>query len=422
MKKLFKTLYFQVIIAILIGIALGHFYPDLGVALKPFGDGFIKLIKMIIAPLIFCSIVLGIAGMQDVKKVGKIGIRSMIYFQITTFTAMFIALLVVNLAQPGAGMNINVAHLDTSQVGNYIEGGKEQKGIVQFLLNIIPNNIIGSLAEGNILQVLFFAILLGFAFAKMGEKAEPVKVVFQSFLDGIFLVIKMIMKVAPLGAMGAIGFTVGRYGLDILKSLGMVMLWFYVACLIYIFVFIGLILYRNKINLWKFLEYIKEELLIVLGTSSSESVLPAIMEKLERAGCNKSVVRLVIPTGYSFNLDGTAIYLTMASVFLAQAINQSMGLSEQLFLLFVLTFTSNGAAGVTGSGFIILAATLPVVGHIPVESIAIVFGIDRFMSEARALTNIIGNATAGLVMAKWENELDMEQLNKVLNKEELTSE
>lgn len=421
MKMLFKTLYFQVIIAILIGIALGHFQPELGVALKPFGDGFIKLIKMIIAPLIFCSIVLGISGMQDVKKVGKIGIRSMLYFQITTFGAMFIALAVVNLAQPGAGMNINVESLDTSQVGNFIEGGKEQKGMVHFLLNIIPNNIIGSLAEGNILQVLFFAILLGFAFAKMGEKAEPVKVVFQSFLDGIFLVIKMIMKVAPLGAMGAIGFTVGRYGLDILKSLGMMMLWFYVACLIYIFVFIGLILYRNKIHLWKFLGYIKEELLIVLGTSSSESVLPAIMEKLERAGCNKSVVRLVIPTGYSFNLDGTAIYLTMASVFLAQAINQPMGLSEQLFLLFVLTFTSNGAAGVTGSGFIILAATLPVVGHIPVESIAIVFGIDRFMSEARALTNIIGNATAGLVLAKWENELDMEQLNKVLDKEEVAN-
>lgn len=422
MKKLFKTLYFQVIIAILIGVALGHFHPEIGVALKPFGDGFIKLIKMIIAPLIFCSIVLGISGMQDVKKVGKVGIRSMLYFQLTTFTAMFIALAVVNLAQPGAGMNINVEQLDTTQVGNYIEGGKEQKGIVAFLLDIIPSNIIGSLAEGNILQVLFFAILLGVAFAKMGEKAEPVKVVFQSFLDGIFLVIKMIMKVAPLGAMGAIGFTVGRFGLDILKSLGMMMLWFYVACLIYIFVFIGLILYRNKISLWKFLGYIKEELLIVLGTSSSESVLPAIMDKLKKAGCNKSVVNLVIPTGYSFNLDGTAIYLTMASVFLAQAINQPMGWSEQLFLLFVLTFTSNGAAGVTGSGFIILAATLPVVGHIPVESIAIVFGIDRFMSEARALTNIIGNATAGLVMSKWENELDMEQLNKVLNKKELTAE
>ncbi len=422
MKKLFKTLYFQVIIAILIGIALGHFYPEIGVALKPFGDGFIKLIKMIIAPLIFCSIVLGISGMQDVKKVGKIGVRSMVYFQITTFAAMFIALAVINLTKPGEGMNINVEHLDTSQVGTFIEGGKEQRGIVQFLLDIIPHNIIGSLAEGNILQVLFFAILLGFAFAKMGEKAEPVKVVLQSFLDGIFLVIKMIMKVAPLGAMGAIGFTVGRYGLDILKSLGMMMLWFYVACLIYIFVFIGLILYRNKISLWKFLKYIKEELLIVLGTSSSESVLPAIMEKLEKAGCNKSVVRLVIPTGYSFNLDGTAIYLTMASVFLAQAINQPMNLSEQLFLLFVLTFTSNGAAGVTGSGFIILAATLPVVGHIPVESIAIVFGIDRFMSEARALTNIIGNATAGLVIAKWEKELDMEQLNRVLENNEVVTE
>lgn len=416
MKKLFKTLYFQVVIAIIIGISLGHAYPELGVALKPFGDGFIKLIKMIIAPLIFCSIVLGISGMQDVKKVGKLGIRSMVYFQMTTFAAMFIALAVINLAKPGEGMNISISQLDTSQVSTYLESSKEQKGIVQFLLNIIPNNIIGSLAEGNILQVLFFAILLGFAFAKMGDKADPVKHVLQSFLDGIFLVIKMIMKVAPLGAMGAIGFTVGKYGLGVLKSLGMMMVWFYVACLIYIFIFLGIILYRNKISIFKFLSYIKEELLIVLGTSSSESVLPAIMDKLEKAGCNRSVVNLVIPTGYSFNLDGTAIYLTMASVFLAQAINQPMGLSEQLFLLFVLTFTSNGAAGVTGSGFIILAATLPVVGHIPVESIAIVFGIDRFMSEARALTNIIGNATAGLVMAKWENELNMQQLNTALNK------
>lgn len=421
MNKLLKSLYFQVIVAILIGIALGHFYPNIGVSLKPFGDGFIRLIKMIIAPLIFCSIVLGISGMEDVRKVGKIGLRSMIYFQFTTFTAMFIALAVINITKPGAGMNINLSSLDTSQVGTYIESGKEQKGIVQFLLDIIPHNVIGSLADGNILQVLFFAVLLGFAFAKMGKRAEPVKVVLQTFLDGIFIVIRMIMKVAPLGAMGAIGFTVGRYGLDILKSLGLMMLWFYAACLIYIFVFIGLILYKNKINLWKFLGYIKEELLIVLGTSSSESVLPAIMEKLENAGCSKSVVRLVIPTGYSFNLDGTAIYLTMAAIFLAQAINQPMDLGDQLFLLLVLTFTSNGAAGVTGSGFIILAATLPVVGHIPVESIAIVFGIDRFMSEARALTNIIGNSTAGLILAKWENELDMDQLNAAINKKDAKS-
>jgi aerobic C4-dicarboxylate transport protein len=405
-------------VAILIGATLGHFYPDMGVALKPFGDGFIKLIKMIIAPLIFCSIVLGIGGMEDVKKIGRLGAKSMIYFQVTTFVAMFIAMAVINIAKPGDGMNVDLRQLDTSQVGSYIEGSKEQKGVVQFLLDIIPDNVIGSLSEGNILQVLFFAILLGFAFSKMGDSAEPVKKVLQSFFDGILIFIRMIMKVAPIGAMGAIGFTVGRYGLGILKSLGMMMLWFYVACLIYIFVFLGILLWRYKISIWKFLGYIKEELLIVLGTSSSESVLPAIMEKMERAGCDKSLVRLVIPTGYSFNLDGTAIYLTMAAIFLAQAIGQPMGFSEQLFLLFVLTFTSNGAAGVTGSGFIILAATLPVVGHIPVESIAIVFGIDRFMSEARALTNIIGNATATVIIARSENQLDMDRLNSVLYKNE----
>jgi aerobic C4-dicarboxylate transport protein len=356
--------------------------------------------------------------MEDVKKIGRLGAKSMIYFQVTTFVAMFIAMAVINIAKPGDGMNVDLRQLDTSQVGSYIEGSKEQKGVVQFLLDIIPDNVIGSLSEGNILQVLFFAILLGFAFSKMGDSAEPVKKVLQSFLDGIFIVIRMIMKVAPIGAMGAIGFTVGRYGLGILKSLGMMMLWFYVACLIYIFVFLGILLWRYKISIWKFLGYIKEELLIVLGTSSSESVLPAIMEKMERAGCDKSLVRLVIPTGYSFNLDGTAIYLTMAAIFLAQAIGQPMGFSEQLFLLFVLTFTSNGAAGVTGSGFIILAATLPVVGHIPVESIAIVFGIDRFMSEARALTNIIGNATATVIIARSENQLDMDRLNSVLYKNE----
>lgn len=415
MRKLKISLYVQVLIAIVIGAALGHFYPDLGVGLKPLGDGFIKLIKMIIAPLIFCSIVLGISGMEDVKKVGKLGIKTMIYFQITTFVAMFIAMGVINITRPGEGMNISIEQLDTSQVGAFIEGNKEQKGIVQFLLNIIPDNVIGSLADGDMLQVLFFAVMLGFAFSKMGSRAEPIKLVMQTFLDGIFIMIKMIMKVAPLGAMGAIGFTVGKYGLGILKSLGMLMVWFYVACLIYIFLFLGILLWRYRISLWKFLGYIKEELLIVLGTSSSESVLPAIMQKLEHAGCNKSMVRLIVPTGYSFNLDGTAIYLTMAAIFLSQAIGQPMSWSEQLFLLLVLTFTSNGAAGVTGSGFIILAATLPVVGHIPVESIAIVFGIDRFMSEARALTNLISNASATLILTKSERELDMEQLNKVLN-------
>lgn len=415
MKKAFKTLYFQVIVAILIGILIGHFFPDVGVALKPLGDGFIKMIKMIIAPLIFCSIVLGISGMEDVKKVGAIGGISMLYFQLSTWVAMGIALIVINLARPGDGMNIDVAALDTSQVSSFIEGGQQQRGIVEFLLDIIPENILAALVNGNILQVLFFAVIFGFALSKIGVRADPIKFVMQSFLDGIFVVIKMIMKVAPLGAMGAIGFTVGKYGLGVLKSLGMLMFWFYVACLIYIFVFLGIMLYRYKISVWKLIGFLKEELLIVLGTSSSESVLPNLMEKMERAGISGPLVRLVIPTGYSFNLDGTAIYLTMAAVFLAQALGIEMSFGNQLFLLFVLTFTSNGAAGVTGSGFIILAASLPVVGNIPIEAIAIIFGIDRFMSEARALTNMIGNSAATLLLGIWQKEVDMDQFKKTIN-------
>jgi len=418
MKKLYKLLYFQVIIAILIGIAIGHFYPETGVALKPLGDGFIKMIKMIIAPLIFCSIVLGISGMQDVKKVGAIGGFAMLYFQLSTWVAMGIALIVINLARPGDGMNMDVATIDTSQISSIIEGEQQQRGIVQFLLDIIPENVFAALVDGNILQVLFFAVLFGFALSKIGRRAEPIKVAMQSFLDGIFVVIRMIMKLAPLGAMGAIGFTVGRYGLGVLKSLGMLMFWFYVACLIYIFIFLGLMLYKNKINIWKFIGFLKEELLIVLGTSSSESVLPNLMEKLEGAGVSRPLVRLVIPTGYSFNLDGTAIYLTMAAVFLAQALGIHMSFGDQLFLLFVLTFTSNGAAGVTGSGFIILAASLPVLGHIPIEAIAIIFGIDRFMSEARALTNMIGNSAATVLLGVWQKEVDMDQFREVVHKEE----
>lgn len=417
MKKIFATLYFQVIIAILIGIGIGHFYPEAGIALKPLGDGFIKMIKMIIAPLIFCSIVLGISGMQDVKKIGAIGGFAMLYFQLSTWVAMGIALLVINLARPGEGMKIDVTKLDTSQVSSFIEGGQEQKGIVQFLLDIIPENILGALVHGNILQVLFFAVIFGFALSKIGVKADPIKFAMQSFLDGIYVVIRMIMKLAPLGAMGAIGFTVGKYGLDILKTLGIFMLWFYIACLIYIFIFLGLMLYKYKISIWKFIGYLKEELLIVLGTSSSESVLPNVMEKMEKAGISNSLVRLVIPTGYSFNLDGTAIYLTMAAIFLAQAVGIHLSFGDQLFLLFVLTFTSNGAAGVTGSGFIILAATLPVVGHVPLEAIAIIFGIDRFMSEARALTNMIGNSVATVLMGIWQKEIDMEQFRTEVYKE-----
>lgn len=414
MKKLFNLLYFQVVIAIIIGILIGHFYPSLGVQLKPLGDGFIKLIKMVIAPLIFCSIVLGIAGMEDVKKIGKVGVKALLYFQLSTIAAMLLGVIVINLVKPGEGMHVDPKTLDTSEVSSYITQSEHQGGVKDFLLDIIPENVFGALSSGNLLQVLFFAVLFGYGLSKIGGKAEPAIRVMQSFLDGLFAVIKMIMKVAPIGAMGAMGFTIGKYGISSLSSLGMLMLCFYGTCLLYIFLVAGLFLKYYGISIFKVLRYIKEELLVVLGTSSSESVLPAIMQKLEEMGCSKPVVRLTIPTGYSFNLDGTAIYLTMAAIFLSQALDMPMNLMDQLFLLFLLTITSNGAAGVTGSGFIILAATLPVVGHMPVESVALIFGIDRFMSEARALTNIIGNTAATLVVARWEDELDMDHLRSEL--------
>ncbi|WP_134089752.1 dicarboxylate/amino acid:cation symporter [Olivibacter sp. XZL3] len=409
MKKLLRSLYFQVIIAIIIGILIGHFYPKIGESLKPLGDGFIKLVKMIIAPLIFCTVVLGIAGMQNVKKVGKVGLTSIIYFEIMTSIALLLGMFIVNVLEPGTGMNIDPASLDTTSVESYINQSKNQDSLKDFLLHIIPDNVIGALAQGDLLQVLFFAILLGFGLSKIGKAAEPVMNVLQSFLNGIFAVIKIIMRAAPIGALGAMGFTIGRYGLSSLTQLAMLMLCFYITCLIFIFLVIGAVLYFNGFSIWKVLKYIKEELLIVLGTSSSESALPGIMQKLERAGCSKPVVGLVVPTGYSFNLDGTSIYLTMAAIFIAQALNMHMDFHQQLTLLLVLLLTSKGAAGVTGSGFIILAATLPMVGHVPVESVALIFGIDRFMSEARALTNIIGNTAATVVIAKWEKEIDMEQ-------------
>ncbi|SFB99508.1 aerobic C4-dicarboxylate transport protein [Parapedobacter composti] len=414
MRKLFSLLYFQVIIAIIIGVLIGHFYPSLGVQLKPLGDGFIKMIKMVIAPLIFCSIVLGIAGMEDVKKIGKVGVKALLWFQVSTTIAMVLGIVVINIVKPGAGMHVDADALDTTEVAGYIDQSNRGSGIKDFLLNIIPENVFGALSSGDLLQVLFFAVLFGYGLSKIGTKAEPAMRVMQSFLDGLFAVIKMIMKVAPIGAMGAMGFTIGKYGIGSLSSLGMLMVTFYVTCLLYIFLALGLVLKYHGISIFKLVRYIKEELLVVLGTSSSESVLPAIMQKLEQMGCSRPVVRLTIPTGYSFNLDGTTIYLTMAAIFLSQALDMPMDLGEQLFLLFVLTITSNGAAGVTGSGFIILAATLPVVGHMPVESVALIFGIDRFMSEARALTNLIGNTAATLVVARWENELDMQQLESEL--------
>ncbi len=413
MPKLFKSLYFQVIIAILIGITLGHFYPSIAVQLKPLGDGFIKLIKMMIGPIIFCTIVTGIAGMQNTKKVGRVGLKAILYFEVVTTVALIIGLVVINVLKPGVGMNIDPASLDTKAVENFITESKSQS-VGDFILHIIPENIVNALSTSNILQVLFFSILLGFALSKIGEKAAPLLKGIQSLEDGLFAIIKIIMKVAPLGALGAMAFTIGKYGLGSLFQLGQLMAAFYVTCILFIVIVLGGILKYTGFNIFRMLSYIKEELLVVLGTSSSEAALPSLMGKLEKAGCSEPVVGLVIPTGYSFNLDGTSIYLTMAAVFLAQATNTPLDISHQITLLLVLLLTSKGAAGVTGSGFIVLAATLPTVGHIPVAAIALIFGIDRFMSEGRALTNIIGNTVATFVIAKWEKEIDLDTAKKLI--------
>ena len=411
--KYLKVLYVQVIIAIVIGIIVGHFYPSFGVQLKPLGDGFIKLIKMMIAPIIFCTIVTGIAGMQNTKKVGRVGLKAILYFEVVTTLALIIGLIVINILKPGVGMNVDVTSLDTKDIQNYISESKSQS-IGDFFMHIIPENIVNALSTSNILQVLFFSVLLGFALSKIGEKAAPLLKGIQSLETGLFAIIKIIMKVAPLGALGAMAFTIGKYGVGSLAQLGQLMGSFYITCILFIVVVLGGILKYTGFNIFKLIAFIKEELLIVLGTSSSEAALPSLINKLEKVGCSEPVVGLVVPTGYSFNLDGTSIYLTMAAVFLAQATNTPLDIGQQITLLLVLLLTSKGAAGVTGSGFIVLAATLPTVGHIPVAAIALIFGIDRFMSEGRALTNIIGNTVATIVVAKWEKEIDMDTAKKLI--------
>ena len=411
--KLLKSLYVQVIIAISIGIILGAFLPDFAVQLKPLGDGFIKLIKMMIAPIIFCTIVSGIAGMEDMKLAGRVGVKSLIYFEVLTTLALIIGLLIVNLVKPGAGMHVNPATLDTSSVQNYIKQG-QSTGFVDFLLHIIPDNIINALAEGNILQMLFFAVLFGIGLSRIGAKAKPVLSALQSISEALFAMMRMIMKLAPLGALGAMSFTIAKYGLGSLASLAKLMMCFYATCILFIVLVFGGILKYYGFSIFKLLKYIGEELWIVLGTSSSESGLPGLMQKLKKLGCSDSVVGLVVPTGYSFNLDGTCIYLTMAAIFITQAIDIPLTVSQQITLLLVLLLTSKGAAGVTGAGFITLAATLPVVEHIPVASVALILGIDRFMSEARALTNIIGNAVATIVVAKWEKQINLETAERYI--------
>ncbi|MFC5496668.1 dicarboxylate/amino acid:cation symporter [Caenimonas terrae] len=415
-RPLYKSLYVQVITAIVIGVVLGYVAPQAGEAMKPLGDGFIKLIKMIIAPIIFCTVVVGIAGMEDMKKVGKTGGLALLYFEIVSSIALLVGLVIINVVQPGAGMNIDAASLDTKGIAAYTKPG-QMTSTTDFLLNIIPNTVVDAFAKGEILQVLLFAVLFGFALHKFGGRGTLVFDFIEKFSHVLFSIVGYIMRVAPIGAFGAMAFTIGKYGLGSLLQLGYLMATFYLTCLVFIFGVLGLIARYHGFSIWKFIKYIKEELLIVLGTSSSESVLPRMMTKMENLGARKSVVGLVIPTGYSFNLDGTSIYLTMAAVFIAQATNTPMSIGQQVTLLLVLLLTSKGAAGVTGSGFIVLAATLSAVGHVPVAGLALILGIDRFMSEARALTNLVGNGVATVVVAKWTGDLDTVRLQQVLNNE-----
>jgi len=415
-RPFYKSLYLQVLFAVVLGVLLGNFYPQIGADMKPLGDGFIKLIKMIIAPIIFCTVVIGIAGMEDMKKVGKTGGLALLYFEVVSTLALIVGLVIVNFVEPGAGMNVNVAAIDTKGIAAYTGPGK-MVGTVDFLLNIIPTSVVDAFAKGEILQVLLFAVLFGFALHRFGGRGTMVFDFIEKTSHVLFDIVGIIMKAAPVGAFGAMAFTIGKYGIGSLFSLGKLMGTFYLTCLIFVFVVLGLISRIHGFSIWKFVKYIKEELLIVLGTSSSESVLPRMMEKMENLGAKKTCVGLVIPTGYSFNLDGTSIYLTMAAVFIAQATNTPMTLTQELTLLAVLLLTSKGAAGITGSGFIVLAATLSAVGTVPVAGLALILGIDRFMSEARALTNLVGNGVATIVVAKWTGELDVKRLNAGLNNE-----
>jgi aerobic C4-dicarboxylate transport protein len=413
-KKLHQHLYLQVLTAIFLGILLGYFFPEIAVPMKPLGDGFIKLIKMLIAPIIFCTVVTGIAGMQDMEKVGRVGLKTLLYFEVASTFALFLGLAVVHILKPGVGMNVDVSTLDTKSLTTYTAVANSPHTLVDFLLNIIPSSVVDAFAKGDTLQVLLFSLLFGFSLAAMKETGDEVVALIHKMSQVLFGIIETIMKLAPIGAFGAMAFTIGKYGITSLIPLLTLIAAFYLTCILFVFGVLGLVGRVTGFSIFKLLVYIKEELVIVLGTSSSESALPRIMVKLEKLGCSKSIVGLVIPTGYSFNLDGTSIYLTMAAIFIAQATNTELTLTQELSLLGILLLTSKGGAAVTGGGFIVLAATLTAFPVIPVQGLALILGIHRFMSEAMSLTNLIGNSVATIVAAKWENELDEKQMNVVL--------
>ena len=416
MRPWYTHLYVQVLIAIIAGVAIGHFAPHVGESLKPIGDGFIKLVKMIIAPVIFLTIVTGIAGMRDLAAVGRVAAKAFAYFLTFSTLALVVGMVVGNVIRPGAGMNINPATLDGSKIAEYAEKAHDTT-LTGFLLNIIPDTFVSGLSEGNILQTLFVAILFGIGLAMIGERGARVTHALEDLSLAVFKVVAILMKAAPIGAFGAMAFTIGKYGVGTLLNLAALVGTFYLTSLLFVIVVLGLVARACGFSIFKLIAYLKTELLLVLGTSSSESALPSLIEKMERAGCPKSIVGLVVPTGYSFNLDGTNIYMTLAALFIAQATGVELSIGQQLLLLAVAMLSSKGAAGVTGAGFITLAATLSIVPSVPVAGMALILGVDRFMSECRALTNFIGNAVATVVVARWEGQLDRDALNAALNGE-----
>lgn len=410
----YGQLYSQVLIGIALGALIGYVWPDIGVALKPLGDALIKMIKMAIAPIVFLTVVHGIASLGDMRKAGRIGIKALFYFEVTTTLALILGLIVVNLVQPGVGMHISPASLDSKLVASYVTQSHEQS-VVAFLMNVIPSTVGEAFTNGDTLQVLFFAVLFGVALQRYREKGKPVLDLIERLSRIFFLLIGMIMRIAPIGAFGAMAFTIGKYGAGTILTLSTFMLTFYATCLLFIFVGLGIVARLAGFSILKLVRYLRVELLLVLGLSGSESVMPRFMDKMTAAGCSESTVGLVIPTGYTFNLDGTCIYLTMAAVFLAQATDTPLPLLQQIGLVAICLLTSKGAAAIPGSGFIVLAATLGSVGHVPVASIALLLGVDRFMSEVRALTNFIGTAVATVVVSKWEGELDAQHFRHILD-------
>lgn len=412
-KRWYSILYVQVIIAMVAGISLGYFDSIHAIDMKPLGDGFIKLVKMMISPLIFLTVSLGIAGMSDMKKVGKIAGKAFIYFIAFSTLALIIGLVVSYVVQPGAGMNVDPATIDTKDVDKYIAASHDQS-TVTFLMHIIPDTFIGALTGDSIIQVLFIAILFGLGLAYTHEKSQPVTNFLKSLSNPVFKIISMLMKLAPIGAFGAMAFTIGKFGIQVLWDLGKLVGTFYLTSGFFVIVVLGLVARYNKFSIFRLIKYLKEEILLVLGTSSSEPAMPGLIQKMEKAGCAEEVVGLVVPTGYSFNLDGTNIYMTLAALFIAQACNVDLTWTQLVTLLLVAMLSSKGAAGVTGAGFITLAATLSVIPSIPVAGIALIYGVDKFMSECRALTNFIGNAVATVVVARWENKLDDEALKKTI--------